>query len=397
MTLALDRLLPRALIVIALAALLAGGAAWAAGDPTLANWLWAAGAIPVIVGLIVSIARDLLAGRFGVDAVALLSMIGALALSQNFSRRSSLRSCMPAAMRSRSSRSPAQSATSDRSSTARRGSRIGKRAGEVDDVPVVGGRGRRPVARARRGGRSGRRRRCGLGRGARRVGAHRRADSGHTTRRARRRAAARSMPARPLSLEAMATEGESTYAGIVRMATAAQTAKAPTIRTADRFALLLLPVSLALAGLAWGLSGDPVRGLAVLVTATPCPLILAAPVAYIAGVARAARRGILMKGGLALEALARTRTAIFDKTGTLTVGGARDHQHRDRARLERRRDCCASSPLSNRRRSIPSPRRSSPRRANEGSSLETPSERSRSHGLGARGRPRGAEGSRRRL
>ena len=68
--------------------------------------------------------------------------------------------------------------------------------------------------------------------------------------------------------------------------------------------------------------GDPVRGLAVLVTATPCPLILAAPVAYIAGVARAARRGILMKGGLALEALARTRTVIFDKTGTLTVGGA---------------------------------------------------------------------------
>jgi hypothetical protein len=81
MTLALDRLLPRALIVIALAALLAGGAAWAAGDSRLANWLWAAGAIPVIVGLVVSISRDLLAGRLGVDAVALLSMIGALALA----------------------------------------------------------------------------------------------------------------------------------------------------------------------------------------------------------------------------------------------------------------------------------------------------------------------------
>ena len=125
------------------------------------------------------------------------------------------------------------------------------------------------------------------------------------------------------SLEATATESESTYAGIVRMATAAQTAKSPTIRMADRFALLLLPVAVGLAGLAWALSGDPVRGLAVLVTATPCPLILAAPVAYIAGVARAARRGVLMKGGFALEALARTRTVIFDKTGTLTVGGAR--------------------------------------------------------------------------
>jgi heavy metal translocating P-type ATPase len=125
------------------------------------------------------------------------------------------------------------------------------------------------------------------------------------------------------SLQATATEGESTYAGIVRMASAAQTAKAPTIRTADRFALLLLPASLTLAGVAWAFSGDPVRALAVLVAATPCPLILAAPVAYIAGVARAARCGVLMKGGFALEALARTRTAVFDKTGTLTVGGAR--------------------------------------------------------------------------
>ena len=71
------------------------------------------------------------------------------------------------------------------------------------------------------------------------------------------------------------------------------------------------------------ISGDPVRALAVLVAATPCPLILAAPVAYIAGVASAARQGVLMKGGAALEALAQTRTVIFDKTGTLTVGGAR--------------------------------------------------------------------------
>ncbi|RWK13491.1 MAG: heavy metal translocating P-type ATPase, partial [Mesorhizobium sp.] len=64
------------------------------------------------------------------------------------------------------------------------------------------------------------------------------------------------------------------------------------------------------------------RGLAVLVVATPCPLILAAPVAFIGGVSRAARAGILMKGSAALEALAQIRTAIFDKTGTLTLGGA---------------------------------------------------------------------------
>src|SRR4029079_19139513 len=125
------------------------------------------------------------------------------------------------------------------------------------------------------------------------------------------------------SLRASATAGESTYAGIVRMVTAAQTAKAPFIRLADRYALLLLPVTLLLAGAARLLSGDPTRGLAVLVAATPCPLILAAPVAFIAGVSRAARLGILIKGGGPLEALARTHTVMFDKTGTLTVGGAR--------------------------------------------------------------------------
>jgi len=124
-------------------------------------------------------------------------------------------------------------------------------------------------------------------------------------------------------IRASALASESTYAGIVRMVSAAQTAKSPFIRMADRYALLLLPITLAIAGGAWFFSNDPVRGLAVLVAATPCPLILAAPVAFIAGVARAAKRGILIKGSGPLEALARTHTVMFDKTGTLTVGGAR--------------------------------------------------------------------------
>jgi heavy metal translocating P-type ATPase len=124
-------------------------------------------------------------------------------------------------------------------------------------------------------------------------------------------------------IRASALASESTYAGIVRMDSAAQTAKSPFIRMADRYALLLLPITLAIAGGAWFFSNDPVRGLAVLVAATPCPLILAAPVAFIAGVARAAKRGILIKGSGPLEALARTHTVMFDKTGTLTVGGAR--------------------------------------------------------------------------
>src|SRR6516225_9448843 len=126
-----------------------------------------------------------------------------------------------------------------------------------------------------------------------------------------------------LEMTVSAAAGESTYAGIVRMVTAAQTAKAPFVRLADRYALVFLPVTLALAFVAWLISGDLIRSLAVLVAATPCPLILAAPVAFIAGVAQAARRGILVKGGGPLEALARVHTVLFDKTGTLTVGGAR--------------------------------------------------------------------------
>ena len=94
-------------------------------------------------------------------------------------------------------------------------------------------------------------------------------------------------------------------------------------RLADRFALVFLPLTLAIAGGAWLLSGDPVRALAVLVVATPCPLILAVPVAIISGVSRCAARGVLVKGGGALETLARVRTVLFDKTGTVTGGRAR--------------------------------------------------------------------------
>ena len=126
-----------------------------------------------------------------------------------------------------------------------------------------------------------------------------------------------------LEIRASTIASESTYAGIVRMVSAAQTAKSPFIRMADRYALLLLPITLAIAAGAWFFSNDPVRALAVLVAATPCPLILAAPVAFIAGVAQAAKRGILVKGSGPLEALAHTHTVIFDKTGTLTIGGAR--------------------------------------------------------------------------
>jgi heavy metal translocating P-type ATPase len=121
-------------------------------------------------------------------------------------------------------------------------------------------------------------------------------------------------------LRAIATAAESTYAGIVRLVDEAQRQKAPFVRLADRYALIFIPVTLTIAVGAWAFTGDPVRALAVLVVATPCPLILAAPIAIVAGISRAARRGIIVKGGGALETLGRARVLLFDKTGTLTAG-----------------------------------------------------------------------------
>lgn len=121
-------------------------------------------------------------------------------------------------------------------------------------------------------------------------------------------------------LRAGATAAESTYAGIVRLVEEAQAQKAPFVRLADRYALWFIPTTLAIAGAAWAISGDPVRALAVLVVATPCPMILAAPIAIVAGISRAAKRGVIVKGGGALETLARGTVLLLDKTGTLTAG-----------------------------------------------------------------------------
>jgi heavy metal translocating P-type ATPase len=124
-------------------------------------------------------------------------------------------------------------------------------------------------------------------------------------------------------LEAARVAAESTYAGVVRLVEAAQKARAPMSRLADRYAMLFLAVTVALAAAAWNLTGDPIRAVAVLVVATPCPLILAVPVALVSGLSRAARQGILIKGGKAMETLARIRAVVLDKTGTLTHGEAR--------------------------------------------------------------------------
>ncbi len=121
-------------------------------------------------------------------------------------------------------------------------------------------------------------------------------------------------------MQASALAQDSQYQRIVALVADAAESKAPLVRLADRYAVPFTAVSLLIAGLAWLLSGDPVRFAEVLVVATPCPLLIAAPVAFMGGMSRASRFGIIVKGGGTLEKLSRARTVAFDKTGTLTHG-----------------------------------------------------------------------------
>jgi heavy metal translocating P-type ATPase len=316
-----DRLLRRLLVGIALAGLIGGALAYAAGQKQLSQIIWAAGTIPVVVGLAVSMTRDLLAGRLGVDAVAFVSMSAAIVLGEP------LAGAVVAVMYAGGNileDFAVSRAERDLKSLVDRAPRIAhRRTGtSIEDVPVddvVEG----DTLLVRAGeilpvdglvvSLSATIDEAALTGEPIPVTRHRNDPVHSGTLNA----------GQTFEMRATASASESTYAGIVRLVTAAQTAKAPFIRMADRYALVLLPVTLLLAAAAWGWSGDPIRGLAVLVASTPCPLIIAAPVAFIAGVSRAARLGILIKGGAPLEALAHTHTVMFDKTGTLTVGGAR--------------------------------------------------------------------------
>jgi len=316
-----ERVLRWALVLVAIAGLSAGILAYAAGRSDLADLFWTLATLPVVAGLAASIVRDFLAGRLGVDAIALVSMSAAIALGQPlagavvalmYSGGNVLEEIAVARaehdLRSLVDRAPreAHRLLNDLIdvvpiASVAIGDRLMVRAGEIvpvdgvvnssaatidesaltgEPIPVVKVRGAAILSGS--------------------------LNAGET-----------------FELTVSAVAGDSTYAGIVRLVTAAQTAKAPFVRLADRYALIFLPVALVLAFVAWLISGDLIRSLAVMVAATPCPLILAAPVAFIAGVAQAARRGILVKGGGPLEALARAHTVLFDKTGTLTVGGAR--------------------------------------------------------------------------
>jgi heavy metal translocating P-type ATPase len=121
-------------------------------------------------------------------------------------------------------------------------------------------------------------------------------------------------------ITATAVAAESQYQRIIELVTEASQSKAPMVRLADRYAMPFTVVSLVIGGLAWLISGDPVRFAEVLVVATPCPLLLAAPVAFMAGMSNSARHGVVVKSAGTLEVLARAKTVAFDKTGTLTIG-----------------------------------------------------------------------------
>lgn len=126
--------------------------------------------------------------------------------------------------------------------------------------------------------------------------------------------------ANALRMQVTARAVDSQYQRIVALVAEAAESKAPFVRLADRYAIPFTLLAYVLAAVGWIISGNPARFAEVLVVATPCPLIIAAPVAFIAGMSRAAKHGIIVKNAGTLEQLARVKTVAFDKTGTLTHG-----------------------------------------------------------------------------
>ncbi len=123
-----------------------------------------------------------------------------------------------------------------------------------------------------------------------------------------------------ITVKALHAAADSQYERIIKLVKSASASQSPFVRLADRFSLPFTFVAFLIAGAAWLISGEPIRFLEVIVVATPCPLLLAAPIALISGMSRAAKYGVIVKTGSALERLAEVETVAFDKTGTLTVG-----------------------------------------------------------------------------
>ena len=306
------------LAIFVLASIAGGAALHLAGEPTAGNVVWGAATVIVLVPLALEVARTLAGGRVGVDAIALLAMAVAVALGEYLAgavvalmlaggntleayasgrARRELRALLAHAPRRARRYADGELEEVD-VDTLVPGDVVLVRTGEVlpvdgaiasgtgvvDDSAVSG----ESLPKDVRPGSS-------VLSGTVNVGT-------------------------PLEILAQRSAEDSTYSGIVRLVRAAEEERAPFVRLADRYSAVFLPLTLIVAAAAWLGSGDPVRALAVLVVATPCPLILATPVAIISGVSRAAARGIVVKGGGVIEALGEARTVLIDKTGTLTMG-----------------------------------------------------------------------------
>lgn len=307
-----------AILLIAATGLIAGLAFYFSGEPDVANAVWIAGVVPALAALVVEILRSLRSGEVGLDIVAALSMSAALVFGETlaaavvavmYSGGTFLEAFAEGRARREMhdllSRVP-RTATRHRNGGLEEvplneiapGDRLLIRQGDV--VPVDGTLSSK-TAFVDTSALTGESLPVRL-----RYGAE--AMSGSTN------------AGEAFDLIATHEAKDSTYAGIVRLVEEAQASKAPMSRLADRWSLGFLAVTVSIAFAAWWFTGDPIRAVAVLVVATPCPLILAVPVALVAGLSRAAHFGVLIKGAGPLETMARIRTLILDKTGTLTDG-----------------------------------------------------------------------------
>src|SRR6478609_80381 len=311
----------RLLLPVTGVGLVAGLLAAAAGHDEIAWWCWTVPSVIVGTRLAVSIARDMLHGEAGVDVIAVLAIGGALLFGESLAAAVIGVMLATGEWLERFAEGRAHRELSALVSRAPRtvhryedeeivdrpiadvvvGDRLAVKPGEVVPVDgIVHG----VAAVLDESALTGESRLATKGAGDP-------VDSGSVN------------AAAPFDLVASSTADRSTYAGIVRPVEGSASSKAPFVRLAGRYALLFVPLTLARAGVAWLVSGEPVRALAILGVATPCPLLLAAPIAIVAGISRSAKRGIIVKGGGAREAIARGRVILFDKTGTLTAGRPR--------------------------------------------------------------------------
>jgi heavy metal translocating P-type ATPase len=310
-----------ALLAWVILGLFFGGVLHGLGTPDRAAWCWAAAALPVATHVAIGVVRSLLGGRLGVDLIALAAILGALALGEPLTGAVvALMVASGEALEAWAEGRAKQAITSLLARAPRHALRVTSvgseeiavatiRPGDIlllrtgDMVPVDGVL-QDATATLDDSALTGESLPANLFQGA---------------------------PLRSGAINAgtgfhmLATQDAtgSTYATIIRLTEQAAAARAPLARLADRWALGFVAATALLTAGVWFLTGDAMRVLSVLVVATPCPLILAAPIALVAGIGRAAARGIIVKGGGALERLAGVRTVVFDKTGTLTTGHLR--------------------------------------------------------------------------